>query len=210
METTAPPATVRTRVNIPLRFPDGFETAAEVYTFNGLSDGSEHLALVLGDPDPAEAPLVRLHSECLTGDVFGSARCDCGPQLREAAERITERGGILLYLRQEGRGIGLYNKLDAYALQDSGLDTYEANTALGLPEDARDYTAAAQMLAALGVDSLELLTNNPDKARGLRDLGLTVTDTLPTGVFATGTNLRYLEAKVAHTGHSIALASLAA
>jgi GTP cyclohydrolase II len=122
---------------------------AEVVTFHGLADGAEHVALVLGDPGPAATALVRLHSECLTGDVFGSARCDCGPQLREAVERIAGTGGVLLYLRQEGRGIGLYNKLDAYALQNQGLDTYQANLALGLPEDARDYTAAAQMLAAL-------------------------------------------------------------
>lgn len=213
METIPSPATIRTRVNIPLRFADGYETTAEAVTFKGLADDAEHLALVfqkqcLGDPVPSGPPLVRLHSECLTGDVFGSARCDCGPQLREAVERIAERGGVLLYLRQEGRGIGLYNKLDAYALQNSGLDTYQANTALGLPEDARDYTAAAQMLTALGLDTLELLTNNPDKARQLRDLGLTVTDTVSTGVFATGSNLRYLEAKVAHTGHNIALAGL--
>ncbi|MQM27379.1 GTP cyclohydrolase II [Glycomyces albidus] len=215
MDKAAPKATIRTRVEIPLRFPaeqgaDGFETAAEVYTFDGLVDGREHLALVLGDPAPDTVPLVRMHSECLTGDVFGSARCDCGPQLREAAERITARGGVLLYLRQEGRGIGLYNKLDAYALQDAGLDTYEANTALGLPEDGRDYTAAAQMLAALGIESLDLLTNNPDKVGQLRDLGLTVEHTVETGVFATESNTRYLEAKAVRTGHTITLPTLAA
>ncbi|RRR96811.1 GTP cyclohydrolase II [Glycomyces terrestris] len=210
MDTTLTKATVRTRVDIPLRFADGFEAAAEVYTFEGLVDGREHLALVLGDPAPDAVPLVRMHSECLTGDVFGSARCDCGPQLREAVERIAERGGVLLYLRQEGRGIGLYNKLDAYALQDAGLDTYEANTALGLPEDGRDYTAAAQMLAALGVESFDLLTNNPDKVRQLRDLGLTVAETVGTGVFATDANVRYLKAKVERTGHDIALPALAA
>ncbi|TDT96008.1 GTP cyclohydrolase II [Streptomyces sp. 846.5] len=209
MPENLPVATVRTRVRVPLRFGDGYTVDAELVTFHGLTDGLEHLAVRLGDPDRAAVPLVRLHSECLTGDVFGSARCDCGPQLREAVERIAGTGGYLLYLRQEGRGIGLYNKLDAYALQDGGLDTYEANAALGLPEDSRDYTAAAQMLAALGVDTLDLLSNNPDKAAQLLDLGVPVRDRVPTGVFATGHNLRYLRAKVEHTNHTIALTQLA-
>lgn len=203
------PATVRTAVTIPLRFADGYTTTARAVTFTGLADGGEHLALVLGNPAKNAAPLVRLHSECLTGDVLGSARCDCGPQLREAAERITRAGGVLLYLRQEGRGIGLYNKLDAYALQDQGLDTYEANAALGLPEDARDYTAAAQMLAALGHGRVDLLTNNPDKAGQLRALGVQVRRTVPTGVHANPSNTRYLHTKATRTGHTIALAGLA-
>ena len=202
-------ARVRTRVHVPLRFADGYSVTAEVVTFHGLVDGQEHLALVLGDPATRDVPLVRMHSECLTGDVFGSTRCDCGPQLREAVERIATAGGVLLYLRQEGRGIGLYNKLDAYALQDTGLDTYQANTALGFPEDARDYTAAAQMLAVLGIDELDLLTNNPDKAGQLADLGVTVRRTSPTGVFATESNLRYLHAKVHHTQHDIDLGAVA-
>jgi GTP cyclohydrolase II len=170
-----PGAAVRTRVTVPLRFADGYATTAEVMTFTGLADGREHLALGLGDwrgalarsASGGPAPLVRPHSECLTGDVFGSERCDCGPQLREAAERITDAGGLLLYLRQEGRGIGLYAKLDAYALQDAGLDTYAANRALGRGEDERDYAAAAQMLHALGADRVRLLSNNPDKAAQL-------------------------------------------
>ncbi|MEV6070463.1 GTP cyclohydrolase II [Nocardia sp. NPDC052001] len=197
-------ARVRTRVRIPLTFADGYATTAEAVTFDGLGDGREHLALILGEA--GDTPLVRLHSECLTGDVFGSARCDCGPQLREAVQLISEAGGILLYLRQEGRDIGLYNKLDAYALQDGGLDTYQANAALGLPEDARDYTAAAQMLGALGVGELDLLTNNPEKARQLTELGVRLRDTVPTGVHSTPDNLRYLRAKVDHTGHTISLA----
>lgn len=201
-----PAATPRSRVRVPLSFHDGYSVDTELVTFHGLADGQEHVAVVLGDPGPV--PLVRLHSECLTGDVFGSARCDCGPQLREAVERIAERGGILLYLRQEGRGIGLYNKLDAYALQDQGLDTYAANAALGLPEDARDYTAAAQMLRALGVDMLDLLSNNPDKAQQLRSLGIAVHDRVPTGVFATPDNVRYLRAKVLHTQHTLLLGEL--
>ena len=205
MSTTSPPAGVRTRVRIPLRFPDGYAVTTEVVTFRGLTDGGEHLALVLGDPGVATTPLVRLHSECLTGDVFGSARCDCGRQLREAVERITDAGGVLLYLRQEGRGIGLYNKLDAYRLQDRGLDTYEANLALGLPEDARDYTAAAQMLRALNVDRIRLLSNNPDKALQLEALGVPVTERIPTGVHVSAANVRYLAAKVTHTHHTIDL-----
>ncbi|MER6438424.1 MULTISPECIES: GTP cyclohydrolase II [unclassified Streptomyces] len=203
-----PTATVRTRVAVPLRFGDGYSVDAELVTFHGLADGREHLAVVLGEV--GQDPLVRLHSECLTGDVFGSARCDCGPQLREAVERIAERGGVLLYLRQEGRGIGLYNKLDAYALQDQGLDTYAANAALGLPEDDRDYTAAAQMLRALGVGSLDLLSNNPDKAEQLRDLGIEVSHRVPTGVFTTAHNVRYLRAKVLQTQHTLPLPELTA
>ncbi|MFD9739972.1 GTP cyclohydrolase II [Umezawaea sp. NPDC059074] len=199
-------ATVRTSVRVPLRFGDGFSTAADTVTFHGLADQAEHVALVFGDPAASPAPLVRMHSECLTGDVFGSARCDCGPQLREAVERLSTEGGVLLYLRQEGRGIGLYNKLDAYALQDRGLDTYEANSALGLPEDGRDYTAAAQMLTALGIDTIDLLSNNPDKGAQLESHGITVRNHVPTGVFETASNVGYLRAKVEHTGHTIALA----
>lgn len=198
-------AGIRAKVRVPLRFPDGWGATADVFTFTGLADGKEHLALGLGDYAGAQVPLVRPHSECMTGDVFGSERCDCGPQLREAMERIGERGGYLLYLRQEGRGIGLYAKLDAYALQDEGLDTYEANLALGRGEDERDYTAAAQMLTALGADRIELLSNNPDKARQLADLGITVARRVPTGVHMSAANIRYLRAKVEHTGHSLAL-----
>lgn len=203
-----PAATQRARVRVPLRFQDGYSVDAELVTFHGLTDGQEHVAAVLGTPAPGTTPLVRLHSECLTGDVFGSARCDCGPQLREAVERIAVRGGVLLYLRQEGRGIGLYNKLDAYALQDQGLDTYEANAALGLPEDGRDYTAAAQMLRALGIEQLDLLSNNPDKAEQLRTLGIDVRERVSTGVFTTAHNVRYLRAKVLQTQHTLPLAEL--
>jgi GTP cyclohydrolase II len=210
MPQNLPAATVRTRVRVPLRFSDGYTVNAEMITFHDLVDGAEHLAIALGDPGKEPAPLVRLHSECLTGDVFGSARCDCGPQLREAVERISAVGGYLLYLRQEGRGIGLYNKLDAYALQDLGMDTYAANAALGLPEDGRDYTAAAQILAALGADRIRLLSNNPDKAAQLTALGIDVAEQVPTGAHVTASNLRYLRAKVEHTHHTIQLAELVA
>ena len=209
-------ATVRQQVSVPLRFGDGYATTARVLTFDGLADGKEHLALGLGDWQRAlkksaaggRAPLVRPHSECLTGDVFGSQRCDCGPQLREAAERITTAGGLLLYLRQEGRGIGLYAKLDAYALQDAGLDTYEANVALGRGEDERDYTAAAQMLLALGADKIRLLSNNPDKAAQLQAHGVEVKERIPTGVHLSAANLRYLATKATHTAHTLDLPGL--
>ena len=194
-----PEATVRTQVRVPLRFPDGYATTVVVSSFTGLADGREHLALACGSPGPV--PLVRPHSECLTGDVFGSQRCDCGPQLREAVERITVAGGYLLYLRQEGRGIGLYDKLDAYALQDTGLDTYEANVALGHAPDERDYTVAAQMLRALGVSRVALLSNNPDKADQLGRLGIGVAASVPTGVHLSAANASYLSTK-ARNGHA--------
>ncbi|MFN8122826.1 MAG: GTP cyclohydrolase II [Thermoleophilia bacterium] len=207
MTQVPPPATIRTQVQVPLRLADGFETPARVVTFDGLADGREHLAVGLGawcpgDPAGGE-PLIRPHSECLTGDVFGSQRCDCGPQLREAVERIAEAGGFLLYLRQEGRGIGLYPKLDAYALQDAGLDTYEANLALGRGADERSYLAAAQMLHALGASRVAVLSNNPDKVRQLRRFGVEVTELIPTGVYRSPANARYLEAKATRGAHAI-------
>ncbi|WP_418060895.1 GTP cyclohydrolase II [Pimelobacter simplex] len=208
-----PRAEVRTQVVIPLRFPDGYATTADVLTFHHLVDGKEHLLLGLGDwrarlaqlPLGGEAPLVRPHSECLTGDVFGSERCDCGPQLREAVERIAAEGGFLLYLRQEGRGIGLYEKLDAYALQDAGLDTYAANRALGRGEDERDYRAAVQMLLTVGADRIRLLSNNPDKAAQLEEHGVAVDERVPTGVHLSAANRRYLTVKRDHTAHTLDL-----
>jgi GTP cyclohydrolase II len=204
-------ATIRTQVMVPLRFTDGYAATARVSTFDGLGDGREHLAFGLGDRagasptsiETGSVPLVRPHSECLTGDVFGSRRCDCGPQLREAVERIAAAGGFLLYLRQEGRGIGLYAKLDAYALQDAGLDTYEANLALGHAEDERDYTVAAQMLHALGVDRIALLSNNPDKATQLDRLGVRVTARVPTGVYLSDANAGYLATKARRGAHTL-------
>ena len=201
-----PRATIRTQVSVPLRFADGYVTEARVFSFDGLVDGLEHLTFGLGDVTGHErAPLVRPHSECLTGDVFGSERCDCGAQLREAVERIADSGGFLLYLRQEGRGIGLYAKLDAYALQDMGLDTYEANLALGHREDERSYVAAAQMLHALGASEVALLSNNPDKARQLRRCGVGVVTQVPTGVHLSAANGRYLAAKAQRGAHTLDL-----
>jgi GTP cyclohydrolase II len=207
---STPAAAVRTHVLVPLRLADGSTTTARVFTFIGLLDGGEHLAIGLGDraaaardPHDGPAPLVRLHSECLTGDVLGSERCDCGPQLAEAVGRIADAGGYLLYLRQEGRGIGLYAKIDAYALQDTGLDTYEANLALGYAADERDYTVAAQMLHALGVSRVALLSNNPDKAAQLAALGITLEARVPTGVHLSAANGPYLAAKAGRGAHTL-------
>jgi GTP cyclohydrolase II len=188
---------------------DGHRATGQLVSFDGLSDGREHVAVLFGESveqiGAGEIPLTRLHSECMTGDVFGSGRCDCGPQLRESLVTLSEVGGVLLYLRQEGRGIGLYNKLDAYRLQDSGLDTFAANRALSFADDLRDYSCAAEMLRALGISAIRLLTNNPDKRRQLVEHGIRVTQVVPTGVFATDSNRRYLHSKVEYHGHQIQL-----
>ncbi len=209
--TQPPPASIRTQVDIPLRFGDGYATTARAFTFDGLVDGGEHLALRLGPRLRSRSDgttLVRVHSECLTGDVFGSDRCDCGPQLRESVESVAAAGGLLLYLRQEGRGIGLYAKLDAYALQDDGLDTYDANLALGYGADDRDYTVAAQMLLAMGVVRVTLLTNNPDKVFQLEALGVDVAARVPTGVHLTETNAAYLATKARRRQHTLELPAI--
>ncbi|MEN3112041.1 GTP cyclohydrolase II [Uliginosibacterium paludis] len=195
---------IRTVVKVPVTLEDGRTVEACFITFDGLHDAREHFALRFGKPS-AVAPLVRVHSECITGDVFGSARCDCGPQLREAMRRLADESGYLLYLRQEGRGIGLFAKLDAYRLQDQGLDTYAANRHLGFDDDQRDYRVAADMLRALGAARITLLSNNPDKKAQLEAAGITVDQQLPTGVFESANNRGYLEAKVRYTKHTIAL-----
>jgi GTP cyclohydrolase II len=202
------PAAIRRRIRIPLRFADGYSTTSTVISFRGLTDARQHVALEFGRPGAAGLPLVRLHSECLTGDVFGSQRCDCGPQLREAVERISDHGGYVLYMRQEGRGIGLYDKLDAYALQDRGLDTYDANLALGRLADERDYTSAAQMLRALGASRIRLLSNNPDKGAQLARLGITIARRVPTTLHLTETNAAYLATKARRGGHDLLSRSL--
>ena len=199
-----PTATIRTRIPLPLNSTARETRGATLTTFRGLCDDKEHVALTFLSQD-GEVPLVRIHSECLTGDVFHSARCDCGPQLNESLQLLARTGGIILYLRQEGRAIGLYNKIDAYALQDQGFDTYEANCALNLPADGRDYTPAAQMLTALGVDMIKLISNNPAKRTQLEAAGVVVADVVPTGVFRTSANERYLSAKAAKANHQIAI-----
>jgi GTP cyclohydrolase II len=212
--THLPAASIRTQVTLPITFADGFATTGRVFTFDGLLDSREHLAIGLGqcaaalrDTPSQFLPLVRPHSECLTGDVLGSQRCDCGAQLREAVRRITTVGGYLLYLRQEGRGIGLYAKLDAYVLQDSGLDTYAANIALGHAADERDYRVAAQMLHALRVPRVALLTNNPDKCAQLSRAHITVAERVPTDVHVSPDNSTYLATKAQRGSHLLALPS---
>ena len=197
-----PMPTVRQSIRIPLL---GGMVEGDLVTFNNLSDSREHLAIRLGPWDKVSQPLVRLHSECLTGDVFHSCKCDCGPQLHESILKIHAEGGVLLYLRQEGRDIGLYNKIDAYELQSQGFDTYMANRQLRLPEDNRSYGFAAEMLRALSMPQIRLVSNNPDKALQLTSLGIGISEVVPTGVFLSKHNRAYLAAKVAHTHHTIDL-----
>ncbi len=167
-------------------------------------DGKDHIAIVKGDPFGKSDVPVRLHSECLTGDALGSLRCDCRDQLTSALRTIGEQEtGMVLYLRQEGRGIGLLNKLRAYALQDEGLDTVDANVALGFRDDERDYSIAAHMLELLQVRSIQLMTNNPNKIAGLRDLGIDVTGRIPHVIPANEYNRSYLETKALRSGHLI-------
>lgn len=175
------------------------------YAFRSWPDGAEHVALVRGEPSSAATPLVRLHSECLTGDVFGSLRCDCGEQLNAALAAVALAGvGVVVYLRgHEGRGIGLAAKLEAYTLQDAGYDTVEANLALGLPADSREYWVGAQILSELGIDAVRLLTNNPAKRAGLETYGIRVPETVPLLVSPNHENLRYLTTKKERMGHVI-------
>ncbi|HEX8854530.1 MAG TPA: bifunctional 3,4-dihydroxy-2-butanone-4-phosphate synthase/GTP cyclohydrolase II [Thermoleophilaceae bacterium] len=175
-----------------------------VVGFRSLVDDKHHVAMVKGEIDGAEDVLVRVHSECLTGDVFHSQRCDCGQQLEDALTRIEEEGqGVLLYLAQEGRGIGLLNKLKAYKLQEQGLDTVDANLELGLPADLRDYGIGAQILVDLGLSTIRLLTNNPKKIVGLEGYGLEVTDQIPIAHAPTAHNRDYLRAKRDRLGHML-------
>jgi GTP cyclohydrolase II len=193
----APAVALVARARLPL---DGLPDT-QIVAFRAADDGQEHVALVVG-AFGGRPPLVRLHSECLTGDVFGSLKCDCGPQLKEALRIIGEAGGgVLLYLRQEGRGIGLANKLRAYALQDRGLDTVDANRRLGFGDDERDYAHAAAMLRALGIDAVRLLTNNPNKVAGLEAAGIAVVERVAHHMPANPHNADYLATKRKKSGH---------
>ena len=194
--------TVQARARLPVHACD----MAEIVAFRARDDMREHVALVIGTQSGDVVPLVRLHSECLTGDVLGSLKCDCGPQLDAALERMAEEAnasgwGLLLYLRQEGRGIGLINKLRAYELQDQGFDTVDANERLGLPSEARDYPVAARMLDLLGVPAVRLLTNNPAKVAALKAVGVTVVERVAHQLPANPHNARYLDTKRDRTGH---------
>ena len=183
------------------RLPTAYGEAKAV-AFRSEVDAAEHVALVFGDVDTDEQVLVRVHSECLTGDVFGSLRCDCGFQRDMAIKAIAEEGrGVFLYMRQEGRGIGLHNKIRAYALQDDGADTVEANAQLGFPPDLRHYGIGAQILVDLGVKNMRLLTNNPKKVVGLESYGLSLVERVPIIVEGNPENIHYLETKRDKLGH---------
>ena len=193
----SPQVQLAARARLPVEGLDG----AQIVAFRDSATGEEHVALIIG-AFAGRPPLVRLHSECLTGDVFGSLKCDCGPQLKHALRLIgAAGGGVLLYLRQEGRGIGLANKLRAYALQDRGLDTIEANLRLGFADDERGYGVAAAMLRALGVDAVRLLTNNPAKVAGLEAAGIQVAERVGHHMPTNPHNADYIATKKAKSGH---------
>ena len=174
----------------------------KIVAFTNNRDGKDHVAIVNGDVNGQQAVLTRIHSECLTGDVFGSLKCDCGPQLDLALQQIAEEEvGIVLYMRQEGRGIGLANKVKAYSLQDGGLDTVEANRHLGFDDDLRNYDISAEMLKLLGVESIVLMTNNPSKVEGLTAAGVTIDERRPIKTTPNPYNFKYLDTKRKKSGH---------
>lgn len=197
-------AEVRARVDFKVGAKSDIE--AELLSFRGLKTEKEHVAVIFKQADQNDAiPFVRMHSECLTGDVFHSSRCDCGEQLDETINKMGEAGGIILYLRQEGRGIGLYNKIDAYRLQSEGMNTYEANNHLGFADDLRDFTEAAQMLQALGITKIRLVTNNPKKVRELQEHGIEIVEVVNTLAHIKPGNENYLKAKMEHGQHKLKL-----
>lgn len=197
-------AEVRARVDFKVGASSDID--AELLSFHGLKTDKEHVAVIFKTADKTQdVPLVRMHSECLTGDVFHSSRCDCGEQLDETIRRMGESGGIILYLRQEGRGIGLYNKIDAYRLQSEGMNTYEANNHLGFGDDLRDFTEAAEMLRALDVTKIRLVTNNPKKIKELKSYGIEIEEVVNTAAHIKSGNESYLKAKVSHGKHNLTI-----
>ena len=183
---------------IPTRYGGEFK----LVVYENDVDDMKHLALTKGEIGPEDEVLVRVHSECLTGDVFGSERCDCGDQLHQAMKMVDECGkGVIVYMHQEGRGIGIVNKIKAYELQEQGMDTVEANIALGFKEDLRDYGIGAQILVDLGVKKMRLMTNNPRKIIGLQGYGITITERVPIELKPTDNNIRYLKTKKKKMGH---------
>ncbi len=197
-------AEVRARVQ--LKVGKNSDVPAELVSFHGLQDGQEHVAVIFNQADKTQkAPLIRMHSECLTGDVFHSSRCDCGEQLNECIDKMKDEGGVILYLRQEGRGIGLYNKIDAYVLQSQGMNTYEANNHLGFEDDLRDFSDAVLMLQALGLEQVQLVTNNPRKMKSLTDAGIEIVKQVNTSAHVKDGNEAYLQTKVTHGDHMLDL-----
>ncbi|MEZ9387357.1 GTP cyclohydrolase II [Vibrio lentus] len=195
-------AEVRARIDFKVGVTSSID--AELLSFHGLKTDKEHVAVIFKSADKTQdIPLVRMHSECLTGDVFHSSRCDCGEQLDETIQIMGETGGVILYLRQEGRGIGLYNKIDAYRLQSEGMNTYEANNHLGFGDDLRDFTEAAEMLRALGTTKIRLVTNNPKKINELKEFGIEIAEVVNTSAHIKSGNESYLKAKVSHGKHNL-------
>lgn len=196
------------RARVALKVGSNSNIEAEILSFSGLRSDKEHVALIFKSADSApQTPLVRMHSECLTGDVFHSSRCDCGEQLEETINKMGSEGGIILYLRQEGRGIGLYNKIDAYRLQSQGMNTYEANNHLGFGDDLRDFEEAAQMLNALDINKIRLITNNPKKINEIQQYGIVIDEVVHTAAHVKHGNESYLKAKVSHGKHQLDIKS---
>ena len=199
---------VGVKTKISLKIGSKSQIPVEIASFSHLTSEKEHIAIIFKKADvKQQSPLVRIHSECLTGDVFHSSRCDCGEQLDEAINLMEKEGGVILYLRQEGRGIGLYNKIEAYKLQSQGMNTYQANNELGFEDDQRDYTEASQMLDALNIRSLKLFTNNPLKIKSVREYGIIIEKVIKTSTHITSDNTPYLKAKAVNAGHDLSFLS---